>query len=124
MTITGSTNRTLNEPELALAREVLAEIRARIAGIAGEDEGLRFALNRKIYKELTYDERGKPNARQSLKARTVKAQAGKCANCAEPLPETDTVLDRLVAAKGDVEGNVRVLCRPCDLAIQRERGFA
>jgi len=117
-------NRTLDEQELALAREVLAEIRTRIAGIAGGDEGLRFALNRKIYKELTYDERGKPNARQSLKARMVKAQEGKCAACVQPLPETDTVLDRLVAEKGDVDGNVRVLCRPCDLAIQKERAAA
>jgi hypothetical protein len=117
-------NRTLTEIELAVAREVLAEIRARIDGIAGADEGLRFALNRKIYKELSYDERGKPNARASLKARAVKAQDGKCARCSEPLPETDTVLDRLVPEKGYVEGNVRVLCRPCDLAIQKERASA
>ncbi len=117
-------NRTLDEAELGRARELLAEIRARIADIAGGDEGLRFALNRKIYKELSYDERGKPNARQSLKARTVKAQEGKCANCAEPLPDMDTVLDRLVAEQGYVAGNVRVLCRPCDLAIQRECGLA
>ena len=119
-----TTNRTLNETELVAARSLLAEFRARIDDVAGEDEGLRFALNRKIYKELSYDERGKPNARQSLKARMVKAQGGTCARCAEALPETDTVLDRLVAEKGYVEGNVRVLCRPCDLALQRERAAA
>ena len=117
-------NRALDEAELAVARTLVAEFRARIDEAAGEDERLRFALNRKIYKELTYDERGKPNARQSLKARTAKAQNGQCAICAKPLPEHDTVLDRLAAEKGDVEGNVRVLCRPCDLTIQRERGYA
>lgn len=117
-------NRTLNEAELAQARTLLADIRTLIAGIAGDDEGLRFALNRKVYKELSYDERGKPNARQSLKARQIKAQDGKCAACTQPLPETDTVLDRLLAQTGYVEGNVRVLCRRCDLKIQRERGFA
>ncbi|WP_017668025.1 hypothetical protein [Sandarakinorhabdus sp. AAP62] len=117
-------NRTLDEAELAVARTLLAEFRARIDEAAGEDERLRFALNRKIYKELTYDERGKPNARQSLKARTAKAQNGQCAICAKPLPEHDTVLDRLAAEKGDVEGNVRVLCRSCDLTIQRGRGYA
>jgi hypothetical protein len=117
-------NRTLNESELEAARTLLAEFRGRIDAVAGEDERLRFALNRKIYKELTYDERGRPNARQSLKARTAKTQNGLCAKCAKPLPENDTVLDRLAAEKGDVEGNVRVLCRPCDLAIQRERGYA
>ena len=48
-------NRTLDEAELAVARTLLAEFRARIDEAAGEDERLRFALNRKIYKELTYD---------------------------------------------------------------------
>jgi hypothetical protein len=119
-----STNRTLTEPELALAQVLLADIRQRIDAIAADDRGLRFALNRKIYKELTHDERGKPAARVALKARTIKAQDGQCAQCAAPLPEMDTVLDRLVAETGYVAGNVRVLCRPCDLAIQRARGFA
>ena len=117
-------NRTLTEAELVAARALLDDIRARIDAAAGEDDGLRFALNRKIYKELTYDERGRPNARASLKARMVKAQNGQCAQCAKPLPDSDTVLDRLAAQAGYVEGNVRVLCRPCDLAIQRGRGLA
>jgi hypothetical protein len=119
-----TTNRTLDEAELETARTLLDDIRARIDTAAKGDARLRFALNRKIYKELSYDERGKPNARQSLKARMQKAQDGKCAKCGEALPESDTVLDRLSAEQGYVEGNVRVLCRPCDLAIQRERGFA
>jgi hypothetical protein len=117
-------NRTLDDAELAAARTLLADIRALIDTAAGADEGLRFALNRKVYKELSYDERGKPNARASLKARMVKTQNGACAQCAKPLPESDTVLDRLSAAGGYVDGNVRVLCRPCDLTIQRQRGFA
>jgi hypothetical protein len=117
-------NRILTETEQAAARALLADIRARIDAAAGDDEGLRFALNRKVYKELTFDERGKPNARASLKARMVKAQGGLCAQCAKPLPGSDTVLDRLAAEAGYVDGNVRVLCRPCDLAIQRGRGFA
>lgn len=117
-------NRTLNETELEAARTLLTDIRALIDTAAGTDEGLRFALNRKVYKELSYDERGKPNARASLKARMVKAQNGTCAQCAKPLPESDTVLDLLSVAGGYVDGNVRVLCRPCDLAIQRGRGFA
>lgn len=119
-----TTNRALTETELEAARALLADIRARIDTAAGEDEQLRFALNRKVYKELSYDERGKPNARSSLKARMVKAQGGNCAECAKPLPPADIVLDRLSADKAYVDGNVRVLCRPCDLAIQRGRGFA
>ena len=119
-----TTNRALNEAELEAARALLAEIRTRIDDAAGDDEQLRFALNRKVYKELSYDERGKPNARSSLKARMIKAQGGNCAECAKPLPPADTVLDRLLADKAYVDGNVRVLCRPCDLAIQRGRGFA
>ncbi|WP_353217856.1 hypothetical protein [Sandarakinorhabdus sp.] len=119
-----TTNRQLADDELAVARALLVDVRARIDAAAGGDEQLRFALNRKVYKELSYDERGKPNARVSLKARMVKAQGGKCAICAKPLPAVDTVLDQLSAIGGYVDGNVRVLCRPCDLAIQRERGFA
>ena len=115
-----TTNRTLDENELVAARALLADIRALIDTAAADDEGLRFALNRKVYKELSYDERGRPNARQSLKARAVKAQGGACANCAAMLPENDTVLARLETEKGFVEGNVRVLCRKCDLALQRE----
>jgi hypothetical protein len=38
----------------------MAEVRQRLADLSGDDENLLWALRRKLFKELTYDERGKP----------------------------------------------------------------
>lgn len=62
--------------------------------------------------------------RRGLKRRKYAAQDGRCASCGEALPEMDAVLDRFEAMDGYTNENTRVLCRPCDLRIQRERGFA
>ena len=43
-------------------------MRARLTALAAGDMELLFAFRRKVYKELTYDERGKPMARKRLKA--------------------------------------------------------
>ena len=61
-------NRTLSPDELLNAHELLDEIRARLAALAGDGSALLFAYRRKICKELTYDEHGKPAHRQKLKA--------------------------------------------------------
>ena len=58
-------NRTLSPDELLNANELLEEVRARLTSLAGDDSTLLFAYRRKIYKELTYDERGKPAHRQN-----------------------------------------------------------
>ena len=47
-----TTNRALNETEMEAARTLLADIRARIDEAAGDDEQLRFALNRKDRKSV------------------------------------------------------------------------
>jgi hypothetical protein len=117
-------NRQLTPKELVDANAILAEIRVRIAACAGGDRELLFALRRKVFKELTYDERGKPMHRVKLKAAKRKAQGNLCAVCSQPLADAYTVLDRLTACDGYTAENTRVICEPCDRKVQVERGYA
>lgn len=116
-------NRTLSPDELLNANELLEEIRARLAYLAGDDSALLFAYRRKIYKELAYDERGKPAHRKKLKALKWGQQAGWCPECAGPLPDRYAVLDRLDAQLQYTEDNTRLLCPECDTRIQAQRGY-
>lgn len=116
-------NRNLTADELATANQLLDEIRRRLADLANGDNALLFAYRRKIYKELTYDERGKPAQRNQLKAFKRGEQRGLCALCAQPLPAKNAVLDRLDAATGYTPENTRLICEPCDRQNQTARGF-
>ncbi|RYZ13049.1 MAG: hypothetical protein EOO70_08835, partial [Myxococcaceae bacterium] len=63
-----SKNRQLSPTELAnLFQPLLDDVRGRLRELAGDDDDLHFALRRKLFKELTYDERSKPMQRQALK---------------------------------------------------------
>lgn len=117
-------NRTLTPFELANANALLDEVRSRLTALAAGDASLLFAYRRKVFKELMYDERSKPAVRVRLKKLKRGKQAGLCAICAGPLPEKDSVLDRFHAVEGYTEENTRLICRPCDLRLQTERGFA
>ena len=86
-------NRTLSPDELLHANELLEEIRARLKSIAGGDSALLFAYRRKIYKELTYDERGEAGAS----------------------PETEGV------QAGPASGSVCRMCRPATGSVRRTR---
>ena len=83
-----------------------------------------FALRRKVYKELTYDERGKPSHRKRLKALKREEQGGLCPLCGEPLPATYCVLDRYRAVDGYTLENTRLIHQRCDTEVQSERGYA
>lgn len=91
--------------------------------LASGDEELLWALRRKIYKELGYDERGKPMVRRKLKDSKWKSQRGKCAICEGDLPEKYCVLDRLEAMKGYTMENTRLICTSCDAKTQADRKF-
>ncbi|MBK8097616.1 MAG: hypothetical protein IPK26_10940 [Planctomycetes bacterium] len=60
-------NRRLSATELEQANAILELVRAQLDSVSGGDDALRWALRRKLYKELTYDERGKPMHRRRLK---------------------------------------------------------
>jgi hypothetical protein len=116
-------NPRLNEDHLIIANGLLALIRQRLDELSQGDRDLRFALNRKVAKELIYDERGKPGDRGRLKRQKRKEQAGKCAKCAEELPIRGAVLDRIRAIDGYTTENTRLLCEHCDKEIQAERRY-
>jgi hypothetical protein len=116
-------NRVLDKDELAKANDLLDGIRRQIDSLASGDPELRFAYNRKISKMLIYDERSGPMVRRKIKAAKRLEQEGLCAICAQPLPETYTVIDRLRAADGYTLANTRVLCESCDRRVQAERGY-
>jgi len=117
-------NRNLSDEELIKARELLDVIRERIKELSDRESSLMFAYRRKIYKELSYDERGKPMLRKILKFKKYAEQKDMCAHCHHPLPQQDAVLDRFEAIKGYTLENTRLICRNCDLTIQTSRGFA
>lgn len=116
-------NRILSKAELASANGLLTEIRKQLEALSGGDRELLWALRRKVFKELTYDERGKPMERRKIKEAKWKSQRGLCAGCNGPLPEKYCVLDRSEAMKGYTTENTRLLCATCDTRLQAEKGY-
>lgn len=116
-------NRNLSPSELTTANALLDEIRAKLKAASGGDEMLLWALRRKVFKELTYDERGKPMERRKLKEAKWKAQRGQCLTCNAPLPDKYCVLDRLEAMKGYTPENTRLICATCDTRLQAAKGY-
>ena len=117
-------NRQLSPEELEnLFAPLLAEVRQRLTSLSGEDTDLQWALRRKLFKELTYDERGKPMQRRKLKDLKRAEQDNKCPLCSKLLPAKYVVLDRIEAMKGYTPENTRILCQECDTRVQQERGY-
>lgn len=117
-------NRQLTNEELAQANGLLDEIRGRLERLADGDEELLFAYRRKIYKELTYDERGKPMQRKKLKDQKRAEQDNLCVICGKSLPDKYIVLDRCRAADGYTKENTRLIHQDCDAQIQELRRYA
>jgi hypothetical protein len=116
-------NRRLSPEQLVQANALLATIRQRLRELAGGDSELHFAYRRKVYKELTYDERGKPMMRRRLKALKWQEQGGVCPQCKKPLPTSYCVLDRFVASAGYTVENTRLICQECDVQTQASRRY-
>jgi len=117
-------NRQLTAVELeTLFAPLMVAVRQRLADLSGADDDLRWALRRKLFKELTYDERGKPMQRRKLKELKRADQDNKCKRCSDSLPAKYVVLDRIEAMKGYTIENTRLLCQSCDTQVQIERGY-
>ena len=115
--------RNLTLEELSHANALLKSIRDQLHTLAGHEKPLLFAYRRKIAKELSYDERGKPAHRKLLKALKRGKQNGLCALCAEPLADKYMILDRLEGMGEYIESNTRLVCVSCDTKVQHERGY-
>jgi hypothetical protein len=116
-------NRNLNTEELKRANEVLKEIREKLTVLAGNDAHLLFAYRRKIYKELQYDERGKPGDRRKVKYLKWGLQNGKCAHCGKDLELSYSELDRKNAADGYTVENTDLVHGECHRARQAAKGY-
>jgi len=116
-------NRRLTEDELALAGSIIAEIRAKLNALSSGDPELLFALRRKVFKELIYDERSRPVARRRLRNAKHREQAGLCAICNLALPLKNSELDRFVASLGYTEENTRLLHHECHIADQAAKSY-
>jgi len=117
-------NRRLSARELVLANELLAHIRASLDRLAAGDGELLFAYRRKVFKELTYDERDKPTFRRKLKAAKRQEQGGLCPICGQSLPQKYCVLDRLNASSGYTVENTRLICQTCDIQAQSAKNYS
>ncbi len=116
-------NSQLNQKQLSKANELLNKIRKEINTLTNNNPELIFAFRRKIYKELIYNERGKPMKRKKLKEGLWKKQKGLCSKCKQKLSEKGAVLDRIKAIRGYNEKNVNLICPQCDKKIQEKRGY-
>ena len=118
-------NRNLTTAELRdLFAPLFADVRAKLDAASGGDDQLLWALRRKLSKELSYLERGKPMERKALKLAKRVEQHGLCAICGQPLPEQGAVLDRKEAMAGYTLENTRLVHHECDRRVQAVRGFA
>ncbi len=111
-------NKRLTTKELGRATALLDEIRRQIDELSGGDRELRFAYNRKLAKEITYDERGKPMLRRRLKRLKWEQQNRRCAACGEEMPLAYSVLDRFNAVDGYTKENTRLVPPACDYKAQ------
>jgi hypothetical protein len=117
-------NRRLTNDEVVKANELLTLIRRKLDEASAGDRELRFALNRKLYKELSYDERSKPMVRRKLKREKWEAQGHKCAECGKPMELAYSVLDRRNAVDGYTAENTRLVHADCDYKGQAAKGYA
>jgi hypothetical protein len=117
-------NRRLSSAELEKARELLDSIRGSLNELSGGDPDLLFAYRRKVYKELTYDERDTPAFRRKLKAIKRREQSNICPICQQQLPEKYCVLDRFEASARYTIKNTRLICPTCDVKVQASRKYA
>lgn len=118
-----TSNRVLTHEELKKAKDLLCKIRLDIKSLSEGDDDLLFAYRRKIYKELTYDERCKPHYRKKLKEKKWHEQKEQCAFCNQKMEMQYAELDRLVAAKGYTLENTRLVHRDCHIQSQARRGY-
>lgn len=119
-------NRNLTSEELERFRTIFVAVTRLLDEAAGNDRELRFALNRKLFKELSYVERGKPMNRRMLKLRKYGQQRGLCSHCNKDLPEAgkNAHLDRFSAIDGYTIENTELIHAECHLLRQEVKKFS
>jgi len=119
-----TSHRKLTDSERQSAKELLDEIRSKLDVLANSDKDLLFALRRKIFKELSYDERDKPSARKAIKKKKWIEQERKCADCGEPMQFKYSHADRIHAPAGYNMDNIRLVHSECHHKSQSEKDYS
>ena len=116
-------NRRLKPEERSRLNAFLEEVRSRLVELAVGDRELHFALRRRLYIRLTYDERGTPADRRRLKISKHEKQRGNCAICQCPLEIAESELHRLNAMDGYTATNTQLVHHHCHRDQQSAAGF-
>ena len=117
-------NRRLTDEERAGLAPLLDDVRMKLRELARGDEGLHWALRRRFWNQLQYDERLRPQYRAALKRKKRIEQVGLCNICKQPLPANNAVLDRHDAMLGYTIENTQLLCEDCDREKQVKNRYA
>jgi len=118
-------NPTLTEfQQRNLLRPLLARTIERLEKLSAGNKHLKWALRRKLAKELVYLERGTPAERRKLKLLKRAQQKGKCALCGKRLPLKGAELDRFQAYNGYTEKNTRLVHHECHIRAQLNKGYS
>lgn len=109
-------------------REILfeplyASVTKRLEELSAGNADLLFALRRKLFKELSYQERGSPMLRAKIKQQRRKMQSNICPVCNETLPESHAHLHRLEAKKGYTVKNTQLIHSRCHIRGQELLGY-
>lgn len=99
-------------------------VKSELEKLSNGDERLKWALRRKLAKELVYLERSTPAVRNKLKSLMWSKQNGLCDICGKAIQVKGSELDRFEAYHGYVESNVRLLCHECHIKDQASKGYA
>jgi hypothetical protein len=116
-------NRRLTKSEIETAMQLFDKVRSELDQLSGGDPELLFALRRRIYIRLMYEERSTPAKRNKLKAGKWKAQKGLCAICSKEMALKHSELDRTKASAGYTFENTRLVHHECHVADQAEKKF-
>ena len=108
----------------SLFKPLFAQTLGALENMSGGDARLRWALRRKLAKELGYLERSKPAIRKRLKAKKWVDQEGICPICGKRLPKKNGELDRHDAFAGYTAENTRLIHHRCHKKAQAQKGYA
>lgn len=116
-------NRRMTTDEIASVMELFEQVKSSLDDLAKGDQELLFAMRRRLYVRLSYEERNTPAYRTKLKASKLKQQSGKCAICGKSLDLKGSELDRTRAVDGYTEANTRLVHHECHVSDQASKGF-
>ncbi len=116
-------NRRLTKNEISFTTRLLDEVREELRKLSGGDPELLFAMRRRIYIRLMYDERSSPAERHKLKTKKWEEQKGLCAICDKEMPLKHSELDRTKASAGYTSENTRLVHHDCHVADQAAKKF-